>query len=95
MLSDKLFLAWNCSDCTKLKIYISDAMFDDTIRGKNGQILTVIHMFSNDGVRNVLDIFNVTDNHAPVLLTHEERIIDAPKDIISYLQDNGLATKQK
>jgi hypothetical protein len=76
-------------------MHITDAMFDDTIHGKAGQILTVVHMFSNDGARDILDVFDVEDSHAPVLLTHDEQVIDVPENIISYLQDNGLATKQK
>ena len=92
MVSDKLFLAWNCTDCTKIKAYISDSMFDDSMKGPGGQILTVIHTFSNDGARDVLDIFGLEDKYAPVLLTYEEKVIDGPDEIISYLRDNGLAT---
>lgn len=91
MISDKLFLAWNCPDCTKIKSYISEAMFDDSVLGSNGQMLTVIHTFSNNGARDILDIFGLENNYAPVLLTHEENIIDDPDKIISYLKDNGLA----
>ena len=92
MISDKLFLAWNCPDCTKIKAHISDAMFDDNIRGCGGQILNVIHTFSNDGTRDILDIFGLENNYAPALFTYDEKIIDDPEEIILYLQSNGLAS---
>jgi len=94
LISDKLFLAWNCSDCTRIKAYIVGAMFNDDIKGNNGQILTVVHTFSNDGTRNILDIFGIEDNHAPALLTHDEKIIADADEIISYLQENGLAIQK-
>jgi len=91
MMSDKLFLAWNCLDCTKIKMYISKSMFDDTIRGKSGQTLTVVHTFSNDGTRDILDVFGLEEYHAPVLVTHDDKAIVGPEPIISYLKDQGLA----
>ena len=91
MTSDKLFLAWNCSECTKIKMHISESMFDDSVKGLNGQILTVIHAFSNDGTRDILDIFGLENNYAPVLLTHDEKILGDSDEIISYLKGNGLA----
>jgi len=91
MISDKLFLAWNCSDCAKIKKHISESMFSDSIKGQDNQILYVIHTFSNDGTREILDIFGLEDSYAPALLTHDERVIDGPEEIILYLQSNGLA----
>lgn len=90
MITDKLFLAWNCSDCAKIKTYISETMFDDSTMGLNGQSLTVIHTFSNGGTRDVLDIFGLNNNYAPVLLTHKEEIISDPSQIVSYLEVNGF-----
>jgi len=66
-------------------------MFDDSVRGLSGQILTVIHTFSNDGTRNLLDIFDLRDNVAPVLVTYDDKIIEGSDEIISYLKINGLA----
>ena len=91
MISDKLFLAWNCCDCTKIKAHISESMFDDSTRGLSGQILTVIHTFSNDGTRDLLDIFNLRDHVAPVLITCDDKVITGSDEIISYLKTNGLA----
>jgi len=91
MISDKLFLAWNCSNCTKIKAHISESMFGDSIVGSDGQILTVVHTFSNNGARDILDVFGLENSYAPALLTHDNKIIDDPEEIISYLQNNGLA----
>lgn len=66
-------------------------MFNDDRKGPDGQFLNVIHSFSNDGARNLLDVFGLNNNHVPVLLTHKEEIIDDPDEIISYLKDNNLA----
>ena len=90
IMSDKLFLAWNCNNCTKIKAHISESMFSDSV-GTDGQILTVVHTFSNDGTRDILDTFGLDNSHAPVLLTHNDNIIDDPDKIISYLKDSGLA----
>ena len=95
MISDKLFLAWDCPDCTSIKMHISDAMFDDTIKGRDGQTLTVIHTFSNDGTRDILDVFGLDNYHAPVLLRSDEKIIAGSNDIISYLRSQGLATSDQ
>ena len=56
IISDKLFLAWNCPGCSKVKAHITKPMLDDSIKGVDGQILTVIHTFSSDGTRDILDI---------------------------------------
>ena len=90
MTTDKLFLAWNCSNCAKIKTHISKIMFDDSIMGSDGQSLTVIHTFSNNGTRDILDVFDLGDNYAPVLLTHKEKIIDGPEQIITYLKASGF-----
>lgn len=90
MTTDKLFLAWNCSDCAKIKTHISKIMFDDSIVGSDGQSLTVIHTFSNNGTRDILDVFDLCDNYAPVLLTHKEETISSPEQIIAYLKVNGF-----
>jgi hypothetical protein len=86
MKSDKLFLAWNCSDCVKVKSKVQEVMFNDQ-EGKHGQTLTAIHTFSNDGTRDILDIFNLDDKTAPVLLTYNEKILDKPEEIIEYLSE--------
>ncbi|MBD3404846.1 MAG: hypothetical protein GF411_01765 [Candidatus Lokiarchaeota archaeon] len=54
--------------------------------------MTVIHTFSNEGTRDILDTFGLETSNAPVLLTHTDNVIDDPDKIIVYLQDNGLAT---
>lgn len=91
MISDKLFIAWNCSDCSKIKSHISRSMFDDSIRGNDGQILTVIHTFSNDATRDILDIFDLEDHCAPVLMTHAGDVFGDVDSIIAYLEHSGLA----
>jgi len=90
IVSDKLFLAWNCPGCAKVKSHVTKPMLDDSIKGMDGQILTVIHTFSNDGTRDILDTFNLEDKYAPVLLTHNGEIFDDPDRIVSYLKDNNL-----
>lgn len=87
MKSDKLFLAWNCSDCAKVKAKIQEIMFDNQ-KGKQNQTLTTVHTFSNDGTRDILDIFNLDNEIAPVLLTHDEKILNKPEEIISYISEN-------
>ena len=94
MISDKLFLAWNCPNCSKIKSIISRSTFDDSMNGNDGQFLNVIHTFSNAGSRDILNTFELHDKCAPVLLTHNKKIIDDVEEIISYLKDNDL-TDQK
>lgn len=89
-MSDKLFLAWNCPECVRVKSHISKMMFEDDFVGKNGQTLTVIHTFSNDGTRDILDIFGMEDVFTPALLTNDSAVISGTEDIISYLKDNNL-----
>lgn len=66
-------------------------MFEDDVEGKDGQTLTVIHTFSNDGTRDILDIFGLEDDFTPVLLTYDHSVINKTDDIITYLKENNLA----
>lgn len=95
MISDKLFLAWNCPNCTRVKMHISDTMFRDDVIGKCGQTLTVIHTFSNNGTRDILDIFGLEEYYTPVLLTNDDKKITNPDDIINYLKEQNLTNQLK
>ena len=89
-ITDKLFMAWDCSDCATIKQHIQKLMFDDDVCGISGQTLTVVYTFSNNATRNILDIFGLDDHYTPVLLTHNDEIISNADEIIAYIQHNYL-----
>lgn len=87
---DVLILLWNCSDCTQLKMNISyDKAFIDTASGKNGQTLLMYYTFSNAGLKEMFDKFNITGTqNAPVLKKFDGEIVTDLSKIIEYMKAN-------
>jgi len=91
--SDKLFMTWNCSDCVKIKEVLDmDCAISDDRKGKEGQILTFVQMFSNVGTQDIISYFFPqlpAYKATPLLKTcNDEYIADVDK-IIEYLKEQG------
>lgn len=94
---DKLFISWNCPDCTEIKNVLDMGyVIDDDKFGNHSQHLILIQTYSNIGVNNILkDYFPETqDNlHTPILKTYDNKIIKETNKIIEYLKEEGYNKK--
>ena len=91
--TDKLFMTWNCSDCAKIKeILDMDCAISDERKGKEGQTLTFIQMFSNVGTKDIISyFFPAKFNVTPLLRTCNDKYIEDVDNIIEYLKEQGYS----
>ena len=88
MLADTIVFAWDCPDCAKIKGSIpQEVTFSDDFRTKSGNQFNVIHTYSNNSTRYILDKLGMIDSYSPAMITATGAIIDDPKEIISYLEE--------
>lgn len=90
MVSDTLILLWNCPDCTQLKMNISfEKAFEDSVTGRNGQVLHMYYTFSNSGFKAMLEKFAIIGiEKAPVLKKFDGTIVTDLNQIIEYMKAN-------
>jgi hypothetical protein len=90
MITDTIFLMWNCPECTQLKMNISfEKAFMDTASGKSGQILHIYYSFSNSGFKSLLEKFGITESdNAPLLKKASGEVITELAKIVEYMKLN-------
>lgn len=87
---DILILLWNCPECVQLKVNINyDKAFVDTASGANGQSLLLYYTFSNIGLKELLNKFDMQRyEKSPILKTFDGKIINELPKIIEYMKAN-------
>jgi len=94
MKADRLFLEKDCPDCGSIRAILDmEAVVRDDFRGTDGQALLVFSTLSNDASVEMLSKFDLAGKFIPVLVTHDGKVIDNPKRIISHLKKNGMSVK--
>lgn len=88
---DRIFLSRNCPECSVVRAQMDmNAVMDDDFRGKDGQCLYVFSALSDEATRELLDKFSLEQYYTPVLVTHDGRVLDKVKNILSHMTSNGM-----
>ena len=89
---DYLFVTQNCDECDLIKSIIKPEVFQDDTHGNSGQLLVIVHTYSNAAVRHILDHFGLVGKFTPVILSYTGQTIDSIESIIAYLQEQGFCS---
>jgi hypothetical protein len=91
MKVDRLFLVKNCPSCATIKAHLNWGLIEsDKFFGKDGQRLFVFNTLTVDGGRDLLDRYGLVDKYAPLLMTHDGKLLEEAGAIIAYMMDNKM-----